>query len=317
LKIFVTGASGFIGGYVVKQLATNASYTVIATGRSASTAFEAYPNVTYLQADLTNQIAEISCDICIHCAGLADDHASQVEFDRQNIHATMNLLSALQGCKTLIYLSSSSVYDFHDEQIKEEHHASLHSNLSYYGLSKLKAENLLKNTKAISSLYILRPRAVYGPGDRILLPRILKMIRKHFIIAPGSLRVQTSLTHVHNLYEAITKCFVQSANGLHIYNIADEPVYLLKEVVGELAYRKYGHKKFIHIPISIVRTLAYLSKLFNWKSGLSKQSIDYISQHSLLSIEHAKKQLNYKGKANFKDNINDLDLNNTTLNPKQ
>lgn len=52
MKILVTGASGFIGGKIVENLAKNTDYDVLATGRSSTAKFGHYPNVTYFTQDL-------------------------------------------------------------------------------------------------------------------------------------------------------------------------------------------------------------------------------------------------------------------------
>lgn len=305
MKILVTGASGFIGGYVVKEFAKNSSYSIIATGRSFTSEFDTLSNVSYLQADLAQHFPETSCDVCIHCAGLADDRATSQELERNNVEATNRLLHSLNNCKTFIYISSSSVYDFEDEQVKTEDDATLNSNLSLYGLSKLKSEDLVKKSR-IPSIYILRPRAVYGPGDRVLMPRILRLIRNNKVIAPGSLQVQSSLTHVHNLYEAIEKSLMQSANNIQFFNIADDCVYNLYEVIGKLAYHKFGHKNFFHIPVWFIQLIISAQSVLNLRAAVSRQSLNYMTQNSVLSISKAKQDLQYKGSYTFYESIPQL-----------
>jgi 2-alkyl-3-oxoalkanoate reductase len=312
MKILVTGASGFIGGYVVRQLANTSSYSIIATGRSRSLAFGHMKNVTYIQADLSQSWDDLSCDVCIHCAGLAHDNATREQFERHNIQATERLLQALKGCKTFIYISSSSVYDFSDAKVKTESDAKAYSGLSWYGQSKYQAELSVQRAN-IPSVYILRPRAVYGQGDRVLLPRILKLIKKNRVIAPGSLQVQSSLTHIHNLYEAIEKCMVQSAKGKHTYNITDARVYNLKEVIGEIAYRKFGHKNFLHIPIWILNLLVSAQAVWKWKATITRQSLLYITQHSVLSMEKAKEQLKYAGTHTLFDSLHLLEIDGPVI----
>lgn len=305
--ILVTGASGFIGGYVVRELARNTSYSIIATGRSVTSAFDTLSNVRYIKADLTQGFPETLCDACIHCAGLADDNSTSEEFECNNVEATHLLLHSLKSCKTFIYISSSSVYDFSDEKVKTENEATMNATISLYGLSKLNAEDLVKKSD-IQSVYILRPRAVYGHGDRVLLPRILKLIKKNRVIAPGSLQVQTSLTHIHNLYEAIEKSLMQSTNSIHIFNIADSCTYNLKEVIGKIAYQKYGHKRFLHIPVWFIKLIVSVQSLLRLKSTITRQSLNYITQNSVLSIKNAKESLNYLGTCNFFESIHQLGL---------
>jgi nucleoside-diphosphate-sugar epimerase len=307
MKILVTGASGFIGGYVAKELAKNSCYSIIATGRSFTSIFDTQSNVRFIKADLSQHFPEISCDVCIHCAGLADDKASFEDFERNNVEATKLLLNSLKNCKTFIHISSSSVYNFSDEYIKKENDANMNSNISPYGLSKLKSEELVKNSY-IPSLYILRPRAVYGPGDRVLLPRILKLIKKNKVLAPGLLKVRTNLTHIQNLYEAVEKSLMQSANSIHIFNVADDCIYNLNEVIGEIAYQKYGHKNFLNIPIWLIKIFISVQSLFRLKSVITHQSLLYITQNSVLCVDKAKEVIHYSGTHSFFDSIHQLKL---------
>jgi 2-alkyl-3-oxoalkanoate reductase len=308
VRILVTGASGFIGGYVVKQLARNSTYSIIATGRSQTSLFEDITNVDYFQADLSKRVKNVSCDVCIHCAGLADDNSTEEEFEQSNVLATELLLRTIKSCKTIIHISSSSVYDFSKEEVKTENDAELDSNLSLYGISKLKSEGLIRKS-GIPSIYILRPRAVYGPGDRILLPRILKLIKKSIIMAPGSFKVRTSLTHVQNLYEAIEKSLIQSKRGIQIFNIADSCVYNLRDVVGQIAYHKYQHKNHLHIPIWFIRWIIFLSSTLRIRLPITNQSLNYISQNSVLSTHAAKHSIDYQGNCIFFESIDQLGIN--------
>jgi nucleoside-diphosphate-sugar epimerase len=307
MRILVTGASGFIGGYVVRQFANNLSCSIMAIGRSYTSQFEKLKNVEYLQFNLADRFSDLYCDICIHCAGLVDDSATKKDFEVNNVKATRLLLRSLKNCGVFIYISSSSVYDFCDEKVKSESDARINSNISFYGISKLKAEELIRKSN-IPSIYILRPRAVYGSGDRVLLPRILKLIGRRAIFAIGSFQVKTSLTHIHNLFEAIQKSLIKSERGIHVFNISDDYVYNLKDVFGEIAYFMYGHRNFIYIPIWFVKIIVLISSVFKLRPTVTDQSLKYLTQHSVLSIYNAKEKLNYKGSFNFFDSISQLDF---------
>ena len=161
-------------------------------------------NVKYFACDLNSIKEKIECDICIHCAGLADDFSTFDEYRRNNIDATENLINNLLNCTTLIYISSSSVYNFSDNIPKKECHVD-GRNLSDYGKSKYAAEELIRRSK-IPSKYILRPRAVYGADDHKLLPRIKQLVKGSILFLPGKLSTTSSLTHIQNLVEAVFQC---------------------------------------------------------------------------------------------------------------
>ena len=307
MRILVTGASGFIGGYIVERLARQVSNTIIATGRTPTKRFDQFANVSYETADLTLDLQKQQCDICIHCAGLADDRASATQLELQNVTATKRLLESLSGCGLFIYISSSSVYDFSDGTVKNETDATPVADISDYGSSKLRGESTVIES-GLPVIYILRPRAVYGPGDRVLLPRILKAIRKKFTVILGSLDVLSSMTHVENLYEVIEKVMLRNSQGIHIYNIADLQPYHLREVFAAISLKKSGHQRFLHIPVPLVKRLIRFAGILGIESAVSQQSLDYLSQNSVLSIEKIRREIGYVGQINFKDSMPNLDL---------
>lgn len=318
MTILVTGASGFIGGYIVCQLAKNTQYQIIATGRTQTHAFDNLSNVKYQSIDLSNDIPDITCDVCIHCAGLADDRASQNDYYTHNQFATQHLLKAISGCNQFIFISSSSVYDFSDGQVKYESDASISKQLSLYGMSKLQTENVIRASD-IDSITILRPRAVYGQGDRVLLPRILKMVRKYFILAPGKLKTNSSMTHIQNLYESIQRSLDLAKSGVHIFNIADKEVYSLRNVIGIISKQKYGHQRFIIIPLWVISTIIQLSRILKIKTSLTQQGLNYLSQNSVLNTDLACKHLNLNFSHNFyncRPYWNDCELEEMNRNKK-
>jgi nucleoside-diphosphate-sugar epimerase len=307
MRILVTGASGFIGGNIVESLSQERGYEIIATGRSPMDKFKPYNNVTYFMQDLSEKINRLSCDVCIHCAGLADDRSTIEELEKSNIRATENLLLAIKNCSLLIYISSASVYDFSDGKPKKEEDVVPNKNLSSYGKSKLDAEIVVMNS-GIRSIYILRPRAVYGPGDRVLLPRILKLIKGNRMIIPINLSKKSSLTHIENLCEAVELSLFQGKYGTHIFNVADNQSYDLNAVFSEILVKKVSRQSFIRIPASILNLIVFLNRIPGIKGQFSKQSYKYIVDHSILSIDKAKEQLNYIGKREFFKSINQLDI---------
>jgi len=305
VKILVTGASGFIGGHIVDALAVNLQAKILATGRSDTGRFRKHSNVIYFTHDLREELPQQECDVCIHCAGLADDHATREEYTVNNVIATRNIISAVRQCGLFVFISSASVYNFGNGQVKREDDADINSPTSLYGKSKFQAEVLVRDS-GIPSLYILRPRAVYGPGDRVLLPRILGMIRKEKMMVPSTLAKRTSLTNILNLCDAVGMAIGHAKHGVHIYNIADKRDYDLKTVLGEILKKKTGRSAFIEIPTSILRALSLLSPLLGRNARVTSQSLDYITQDSVMSIANAESELNYVGQHEFHDTIDQL-----------
>lgn len=185
MRIFVTGSNGFLGGRVA-TLAARDGWEVIGSGRAAQ---PVTPVAGYLRHDLTAPVAGMpsvlagGVDAVVHCAALASPWARPAAFVAANVTGTAHLI---QLCRRLgdapgrgeppplVHVSSSSVL----YRLAHQFHLTETSpippdaqQLNAYSRSKLLSERLVAAYPGRWS--IARPRAVFGPGDRVLLPRIL------------------------------------------------------------------------------------------------------------------------------------------------
>lgn len=127
----------------------------------------------------------------IHAAGAVRGN-SQQDFDRVNVDGTASLLRAIDACPNppkLLLLSSL---------------AAREPQLSWYAASKRAGEVLVEDSVGLDWL-ILRPPAVYGPGDREMRP-IFHAMARGFAAVPGSVQARISLIHVRDLAQAIAVC---------------------------------------------------------------------------------------------------------------
>lgn len=131
------------------------------------------------------------CDAVVHSAGAVRGN-SQADFDRVNVAGTAALLRAIntQSRPPLVLLLSSI--------------AAREPQLSWYAQSKREGEKLLEQCSALDRI-ILRPPAVYGPGDQEMLP-IFEWMERGIALVPGSPDARTSLIHVADLVNAIIAC---------------------------------------------------------------------------------------------------------------
>lgn len=293
MRILVTGGSGFIGGTIAQRLAQDKNHEVVATGRSNCPDHMRSQNIDYIKLNLIDQLPELPFDVCIHCAGLADDKSSYEELIANNVTATENLLKHLTHCKVFILISSASVYNFKKHPIAKEEDASLDNELSDYGRSKLLAENRVKKS-SIESIYIARPRAVYGINDRILLPRIQNSFKNGKMTIPGDLRVKSSLTNVENILEFVQSTLLERKKGVSIYNIADSQQYVLRDVFTKVGLMENSQVRFKQLPIGLVRTIVSVCNTLRIPISFSQQSIDYITTDSTLDISKVRENLNVK-----------------------
>lgn len=299
MKILLTGATGFVGAHVLRHFAQAHQVTVVARQAEPPKAMQAFLS-DYIRADITENMPRWSGDACIHVAGLATDKASYADLYAANVLGSMHLFEAA-NCAHFIQISSASVYNDH-KPLHREHDAIPLDKLSLYGKTKRLAElELLKiNAKEKRYLTILRPRAIYGTGDRVILPRLLNFGKNGKIVAPGDLNVQISMTHVQNLVHAIALSLDKPEPGSRIFNVADAHSYALRSVLLQLhTMLRGGQWQVKALPVAPLMLLAGFFETIGMHSKLTQQAIRYLTRDGVLDTTAIVQGLGYQARYDF------------------
>lgn len=192
--IAVTGATGFIGSILCQRL-IQAGFAVRALARTpARGQLLQSLGVELIIGDLGDRDALVrligGCETVVHAAGAVRGN-SQEDFDAVNVAGTSALLRSVRAQASEPHVLLLSSLTAREPQ------------LSWYARSKAAAEALVRDTA--QSWLVVRPPAVYGPGDREMLP-VFKSMARGFAPVPGSLQARFSLVHVADLTDAILAC---------------------------------------------------------------------------------------------------------------
>jgi nucleoside-diphosphate-sugar epimerase len=302
MKIVITGSTGSLGAAMVKYF-SGKGHEVIATGRAVNPPEKLLACAKYLCIDINSPFELPEADFCIHTAALSDDKAAFNDLYQSNVIGTKNTLQAASKIKSFIHISSSSVYLPSGEKLPETV-AGLQNNrqLSPYGKSKLMAENILKETTRHQSCFILRPRALYGPCDKVIMPRLLKLEKNQQLFIPGKMEVKISMTHYANLIQAIECCMRSTKTGIHTYNVADDTTYLLIEIIRKLTTALYGKQlPEKEIPIALLKAMA-IFKI----NGMTNLLIRSFTRDMVLDTSKIKNELNYQPVIDFDSVMDEL-----------
>ena len=201
-KVLVTGATGFLGKYVVEELVEH-GYQVRAFGRNRAIGQSLVnASVTFIQGDLTNQEdltkACQEMDMVVHAGALSTVWGPWEDFYQTNVLGTKYILETCREAKIerLVYVSSPSIYAAPRDQLDiKESDAPQENRLNNYIRSKLASEKLFKDYPDVSSV-ILRPRGLFGIGDTSILPRVLNLSQKIGIPLIGDGRQLMDMTCV-------------------------------------------------------------------------------------------------------------------------
>lgn len=182
----LTGATGFVGEHLL-NLAVRAGFPVRALTRRRQ---DDRPNVTWVDGALDNResLDELcsAADVVIHIAGVVNA-ADRAGFEAGNVAGTLAMVEAAKkaDCKRFIHVSSL---------------AATQPELSIYGDTKARAEKIVASSGL--DWTIVRPPAVYGPGDGEMLD-IFKMARYGLVTLPPDADGVLSVIHVDDLSRAL------------------------------------------------------------------------------------------------------------------
>lgn len=314
-RVLVTGATGFLGKYLVEELINN-GYEVVAQGRKENilnNLKEQY-KVNILKCSL-NEIKNIdmNIDCVIHAAALSTVWGKWQDFYDSNVLGTENVIKFClkNNVRRLIYVSSPSVYSakFDRFNIKEEDFDK-NNKLNFYIKSKILAENLINkiDNKKLETV-IIRPRGLFGIGDTSLVPRLINANSKIGIPLFNDGKNIVDITCVENVaYSLRLAMEKEEANG-NIYNITNgdptEFKNILDKLFTELEERANYRKMNINLMYFVASVIELFYKLFRiYKEPMiTKYTIATLGYSQSLNIEKAKKDLDYNPKITLEEGI--------------
>jgi len=276
-KILITGASGFIGSFLVEQAIRNQYCTIAGIRSTSPKQYLQDSAIHFLELDFTSvaslDTALQDCklkygklDFIIHNAGVTKA-ADNLLFEQVNYENTQRLITALKRNQLVpgkfIYISSLASFG---PGKGTEPITALNKKepLTAYGRSKLKAEELLYETADFPFL-IFNPTTVYGPREKDLL-LLIKSIKKHIEVYIGTDRQLLSFIHVRDLCEAVFQAMESPAVNCNLL-VSDCRMYTAKEF--NTIVKRILHTKTVSLilPVSVVRFAAILSEWLGKLSG--------------------------------------------------
>lgn len=249
--IALTGATGFIGGNLIKQLAS-AGWQVQALVRPASVHKQPINGgVNWIRGDLADgdslQRLVHGADVIVHCAG-AVRGASRQDFNRVNVDGVARLAQAAAKRKQPVrFLLMSSL-------------AAREPQLSAYAASKRQGERVLTETNAKLDWAVFRPTAVYGPGEREMMP-VLRLMAKGVAPLMGSGRRRFSLLYAEDLAGAVIRWLERGRDQKLTYELHDgHPAgYSWQDLIETVARLRGAPVARLRVPLLLVRFVARIN----------------------------------------------------------
>ena len=256
-EILITGASGFVGRYLLNEIAQ--SHEVIACVRKKSNLLP-----SSVQQIIINNFFDITIpqdvDVVVHLAAVAHNKNNDIdEFKKINVDGTLELArKALQAnIKRFIFMSSIGVNgnSTHGKAFTEQ---DTPNPINEYTISKYQAEvaleELFKDTK--TDLVIIRPPLIYAhdaPGN---FSKLLMLIKLGQFLPFGCTHNQRSFIAIENLVSFITACIYHDTKINETFLIADDEVISTKQLIQCVSSGMGKSMILLPVPTKLLSTLA-------------------------------------------------------------
>lgn len=278
MNILITGATGGLGQNAC-EIAHAQGHHVIAIGRNTNILAQLQ---TLGMQTVTRDLARSSLDDGLfdgvdtvwHCAALSSPWGAYDDFYAINVRATQHIMeqAGRAGVPFVVHISTPSLY------FDYQHHHNVHESyqpkqyVNHYAHTKALAEQVVQ--QAVKSYpntqyVMLRPRAIFGKYDTVLIPRLLNVIEnKGFLPLPNAGRAVMDFTFVENVVHAMF-CATKPLTSGDVFNITNHEPMVLKDVLNQLfnTHLQLNFKiKSIPYPV-----LYHLAKALEWRAKWTHQ----------------------------------------------
>jgi nucleoside-diphosphate-sugar epimerase len=316
MKILITGASGFIGSFIVEEALRRGMDTWAAVRKSSSRSFLQDGRIHVIELNLsseeqlTAQLKNHQFDYVVHAAGVTKC-LHREDFFRVNTEGTQHLVRALQSTQhalqRFVYISSLSIMGAIREQqpYQEIREDDMPQPNTAYGLSKLAAEQWLSEQRI--PYVILRPTGVYGPRERDYF-MMAKSIKAHTDFAVGFRRQDITFVYVTDVVQAVFLALDKGVTGRR-YFLSDGDVYQ-SSTFSDLLRKELGNPWWIRItaPIWLLRVITfcgeYIGRLTGKVTALNNDKYYIMRQRNWrCDIEPARRELGYEPQVKLAEGV--------------
>jgi len=233
MKALVTGGSGFVGSALCAALLAR-GWEVVALSRRPA------PHGEWRAVDLAHPFdVNFRPDVVVHAAARSSPWGSAREFEAQNVDGTRHVLEFCRqvGSPPVVYISTSAVLyrNAHQYGLAEDTPPPPRF-LNHYSRTKYAGEQLVRAYEGQHA--ILRPRAVFGPGDTVVFPRIVRAAREgKFPVIESEQPVMADLIFIETLVQYIVRVIEAGASGT--YHLSNDKPVAIGEFLSDV-FRRLG-----------------------------------------------------------------------------
>jgi nucleoside-diphosphate-sugar epimerase len=303
MKVLVTGASGFIGGYLVKELLKQ-GYNIRAISRKSDLKIK---GVEVVLGDITKPETLIPAmsdvEAIFHNAAYAIDYGKKEDFFKFNVQGTRNIADACEktGIKQIVYTGSCGIYGFPNKNIKIKEDSFKHP-LNAYQKSKFEGERVLQTYKNLH-VSIVRPPLVLGAGA-IAVQLLLTRMKNQKLPYIGDGNQLITIVHPGDVAQCLRLALENDKKG-DAYNVVSF-ICSIKQLYEKTAKKMGVPLPEKHISYPLAYFSAILSEFFIKEPAFTRYRVKTFGTTRPISGEKAQKILGFKPNYDFESTIEDM-----------
>jgi nucleoside-diphosphate-sugar epimerase len=320
MRTLITGASGFVGGHVADAVLRRGwPMHLLARSGSDLSRYEKEPGVTVFRGEMTDanlvRQALQEVEAVIHCAAKVGDWGPTEDYRRANVEPLRVLLDSCKGqaLGRFVHISSLGVYAAQHHYGSDETVPPPEHHVDGYTQSKVEAEKLaLQYYRDFGvPVAILRPGFVYGPRDRVVLPRTIQNLREGRVRYPGGGNTVLNTIFIRNLVDAVLLALTNEQAVGQTYNLTDGEAVTKRRFFEKIA-DAYG------LPRPWRKPPLWLAWVVTWcidrvarmrgratAPRFNLTAFKFLAYNLDFSIEKARRELGYQPRVGFEDAMNE------------
>ncbi len=311
-KILVTGATGFVGSRLSQALC-DAGHEVTITGRSP---YRIRSGGTFIASDVTDseQVFEICKDqeIVFHCAALTSPWGSLELHRRSNTLGTKNVVDACKhhNVQRLVHVSSTAIFFQFKDRVRVTDDTEFPKTFcNPYAQSKAEAEQVVQSGIAEGlNAYIVRARAVFGPGDNALLPRLINAAENGRMRQIGDGKNLCDLTYIDNLVAGLIRA-ANPERATGVCTITNEEPVNLWDVLHQVLKETTTNPTTKSIPYWVAIRAAQFAEMKHrflrlpGEPAITRYGVGLLAKQQTFESAAAKTDLGYRPIISLNDGI--------------
>lgn len=320
-KIVITGSTGCLGHRLALQrlvagdevIALGRDHKIGATLAAKGARFVAVDICDDLPDGLLNGVSHL-----YHCAAMSTAWGRRQDFEAVNFTATERLLNAAKtaNVERFVFASTPSLYANGQDRLNVAEDETLPNRFAtHYARTKFLAEQavIAADQPGAMRTTAMRPRAIYGLGDRSLMPRILQAIKRGKVPMIAGGQALIDLTHVSDAAGAMALLAAHPQACGQVFNITSGEAYSFAQLLAIVSARVGENPRHIPMPYSVAMGLAHMLEgvhhllMPKREPVLTRQAVASLGRSLTLDISKARQMLGYQPLVLLAEGVADYD----------